>query len=91
MKTLQARHTSTCAGCGGGIRMGDTITGSGDDWYHGSGGGSGCAPSGDPRADAEYLAEARGANRYVEDCRMFGQDYVDELEMDRELQDPEGW
>ena len=90
MKTLKARHTSTCAGCGGPISTGDPITSSGDDWYHWYHGfsGAGCAPSGNPRADAEYLEGARAANRYVEDCRMFGEEYVDALEMDR---DPEGW
>lgn len=94
MKTLKAKYESTCAGCGGTIHKGQTITGSGGDWYHGPGGGSGCAPSGNPGADAAYLQGAREANQYLEyleDRRFYGEEIADALELDRELNDPEGW
>ena len=92
MRTIKARFASTCAGCGGPIGKGDTITGSRGTWYHGSGAGSGCAPRGSTtRADHEYQAGAAEAERWMADRRMFGEEFADAIDMDAELRDPEGW
>jgi len=91
MKTIKAKYDSTCAGCGSTIHKGDTITGTRGDWFHGSGAGQGCAPSGNARADAAYLQGAREANRYLEDKRMFGEELAEQWELERELADPDGW
>ena len=91
MKTIKARYESSCAGCGGTMRKGDTITGTSGDWYHGSGAGQGCAPSGNARADAVYMQGAREANRYLDDRKMFGEELADQWELERDLADPEGW
>ena len=47
-------------------------------------------PSGDARADAEYLAGARDANRYLDDKRMFGDEHAEQMEIERDLKDPDG-
>lgn len=92
MKTIKANYESFCAGCGGSIAKGSTITGSrGGDWYHGSGGGSGCAPSGDTRADAEYLRGARDVENWRENRALFGEEEAERMEIERELRDGDGW
>ncbi len=91
VKTITAKYDSTCAGCAGDIKKGSTITGIRGDWYHGTGNGQGCAPSGNPRADAEYLKGAREANRYSENASLLGEDYAAAEELAWSLKDPDGW
>ncbi len=91
MKTIKARYDSTCFGCRGFIAAGSTITGHSGEWYHGSGGGQGCTPSGNPRADAEYQRGAREANRYRDNASLMGEDYAAAEELAWELKDGDGW
>ena len=91
MRTITARHRGVCAGCGGDIRPGQTITGQDGDWYHGPGGGQGCAPSGNPGGDAEYLSGAREANEYMANRALYGDEAADAIDIEAMLRDPEGW
>ena len=85
-RSFPAKYASNCAGCGGKITKGSPIRMNDGDAFH-----DGCAPTGNPRADAEYLKGAREANRYMEDRALFGEDYAAREEYNHMMRDPDGW
>lgn len=89
MRTITARYESTCAGCGTAIRPDQTITGSKRQWYHGAGGGQGCAPSGRQDLDREYIQGIRDVENWRENRRVFGDEAAEAMEIEREMR--EGW
>lgn len=85
MKKMRARFEGTCQGCNGPIQKGQWIQ-----WERGKGAfHDGCAPTGHPRQDAEYMQGVQDARNWQENRRMFGDEVADRMEIERELR--EGW
>ncbi|MGH7165486.1 MAG: hypothetical protein ACREIS_08195 [Nitrospiraceae bacterium] len=87
MKTIAAKYATTCIGCGTTIKPGQTITGSRGGWYHGSGGGQGCAPSADRVADREYHQGIQDVENWRENRRLFGDEAAEAMEIEREMRE----
>lgn len=88
-RPFTARYPGACAGCGGKIKVGDTIVGALRKYYHGTGDGQGCAPSRDPQGDSEYWKGRQDVDRWRENKAIFGEEAAEAMELERELR--EGW
>ena len=70
--TIRAKYDGHCRYCNGVIRKGtlvgwEPLARRGKGVWH-----QGCAPSGDPKADAEYMAGIADGNRYLNDKKIYG-------------------
>lgn len=81
MKRMKAKYAGMCRGCGGEIKVGDSIKwGKAEGAHHES-----CAPSGDPEADREYLAGRAAGNRRAAEVAIYGSELVEQWEMEAEM------